>query len=327
MTLPVPLRRCAPLVLFFLVAFASLGCVRGAERTDLDAGSAARVPKLAAKIHAAPLSDRFVQASALFLGTTYRDGPLGEGDAGGPDPDPRVDFSAVDCVTYLEQSLALALCGGRDSAAAAPDAFLRVLDRIRYHDGQVGFVQRNHYMMRDWVPANAWLVEDVTDRLAPGAAVTLTHTIDRAKFLRDKGVTPRPGLDDAGPLSMKIVPREAVASVAAAIRSGDLVFWAAKKDGIDVAHTGLAVRDRKGKLRFRHASPKAGKVVEESLADYAAHATFAAGIVVVRLREDAAPPLSSTPPSEAPSPAAAPAAPVTSAAPPAPAPQNPQGSR
>ena len=65
-----------------------------------------------------------------------------------------------------------------------------------------------------WVPANAWLVEDVTDRLAPGAAAPLTHTIDRAKFLRDKGVSPRPGVDDARSLTMQIIPREAVASVA-----------------------------------------------------------------------------------------------------------------
>ena len=163
----------------------------------------------------------------------------------------------------------------------------RLLDRIRYREGHVGFVTRNHYSARDWVPANAWLVEDVTARIAPGVAVEVVRTIDRAKFLTDKGAQPRPGVDDAGPFTMSIIPRESLAAVAAAIASGDLIFWSGKKDGIDVVHTGLAVRDAKGTLLFRHASSKAGKVTEEPFADYASRATFTSGFLVLRLREGA----------------------------------------
>jgi hypothetical protein len=258
----------------------------GAAPADGTRRNAARVPALLARIPAGTLVERFVAASALFLGAAYQDGPLGEGDAGGPDPDPRVDFDRADCVTYLEQSLALALCAGGDSAAA-PDAFLRALDRIRYRDGEVAFAARNHYMERDWASANAWLVEDVTERTAPGGTVELTRTIDRAQFLREKGAEPRPGVDDAAPLSMRAVPRESAGAVAPAIRSGDLIFWTGRKDGIDVVHTGLAVRDASGALLFRHASSTAGKVTEQPFADYAAHATFASGFLVLRLREDA----------------------------------------
>jgi hypothetical protein len=279
-----------------LLLVALVSCARGAERAAPapPAGSAAPPPAapsatperwraLAARLRGASLADRFVEASALFLGVPYHDGPLGEGDAGGPDPDPRVDLDRADCVTYLEQSLALALCG--DAAADAPvDPFLAALDRIRYRDGVVGFASRNHYMSLDWIPANAWLLEDVTERVAPAAAVDATRRIDRAAFLRERGVEPRPGLDDPRDVTRRIVPREAVAAAAPAIASGDLVFWAGRKDGILVVHTGLAVRDASGALLFRHASSKAGKVAEEPLADYAARATFSAGFLVLRLR-------------------------------------------
>jgi hypothetical protein len=53
-----------------------------------------------------------------------------------------------------------------------------------------------------------------------------------------------------------------------------------------VVHTGLAVRSAAGELLFRHGSSRAGKVVEESFADYAAAATFALGFVVLRIRDE-----------------------------------------
>jgi hypothetical protein len=83
------------------------------------------------KLRAPDLVDRFVEASRLLIGIPYAGGPLGEGDVGGPDPDPRVDLSRADCVTYLEESLALAL-----SARRTESDFLRILDAIRYENGR-----------------------------------------------------------------------------------------------------------------------------------------------------------------------------------------------
>lgn len=252
-------------------------------------GDLARWPALAARLDAATLAGRFVQASALFLGTKYDGGPLGEGDAGGPDPDPRVCFDRVDCVTYLEQCLALALCREAGRSVPMRDPYLATLDRIRYRDGVVDYADRNHFTSLDWMPANAWLVEDVTARVGGDAVVPVTRTIDRAAFLREHGVEPRPGRDDARTITMSMIPRAKAQAVSPAIESGDLVFWAGKKDGILIVHTGLAVRRADGVLLFRHASSKAGAVTEEPLADYAAAATFTTGFLVLRLREGATP--------------------------------------
>jgi N-acetylmuramoyl-L-alanine amidase-like len=224
---------------------------------------------------------RFLEASLAMLGTPYGNGPLGEGEGAAIDTDPRVDFDRVDCVTYLEQALALAVTTDRTGP------FLANLDAIRYAGGRVDYADRNHYMVTDWIPANDWLLEDVTARVAGEHAATVTRTIDRAAFLHEHGAEARPGVDDAVERTLTYVPREALADVADAIRAGDLVFWVGKADGIFVVHTGLAARDADGRLLFRHGSSRAGHVLDESLADYAATAKFALGFLVLRLREDA----------------------------------------
>lgn len=229
--------------------------------------------------------DRFVAATAFFLGTEYVNGPLGEGEAGGPDPDPRVDFGHADCVTYLEQSLAVALAG-----SAGEEEFLRALDAVRYREGRVSFPERNHYMVADWIPANDWLVEDVTARVAPGRTRKVERTIDRAAFLREQGVEPRPGRDEARTYAIDIVPRGELAAVTDGIENGDLVFWVGRREGIFVVHTGLAVRDDEGSLLFRHGSSKAGRALDEPFAEYNERATFADGFLVLRLRDIDSPP-------------------------------------
>jgi hypothetical protein len=235
------------------------------------------------------LVDRFVAASALLLGTPYVNGPLGEGDAGGPDPEPRFDLERADCVTYLEESLALAL-----TAPKSDDDYIPILDAIRYRDGQVSFPSRNHFTALDWVPANAWLLEDVTAKVAKGRTTSIQKTIDRASFLRQHGAEPRPGVDEAAQLRLDALQLGGIAAADSALRSGDLVLWVSKKEGIDIAHTGMIVRDAQGTLIHRHASSKAGMAVDEPLLDYAARAaSFSDGIVVLRLKPDAEPPQSS----------------------------------
>jgi hypothetical protein len=236
------------------------------------------------KLRSPDLVDRFVEASRLLLGIPYANGPLGEGDVGGPDPDPRVDLTRADCVTYLEESLALAL-----SARRSEEDFLRILDAIRYRNGEVGFVTRNHFTMRDWVPANKWLLDDVTASVGEGHTETVRKTIDRASFLLNQGATPREEVDDPNTIEFAMIPTGKVGACAERLRTGDLVLWVAKKDGLDIAHTALLVRDPKdGTLLQRHASSRAGKVTDEPFAAYGERATFALGIVVLRVVPEAA---------------------------------------
>ncbi len=247
-----------------------------------DPGEAMGWRELAVRVRGKTPAERFVSASALFLGTPYFNGPLGEGDGADVDPDPRVDFRRVDCVTYLEQALALALVDPRGNDAD----YLTMLDRIRYEAGTVDYVHRNHYMVRDWVPANAWLLRDVTAEVGGDAVRTLTRTIDRETFLRDAGATPRPGVDDARPIEQGVIPGEALAAVQARVLPGDLILWVGEVEGIFSLHTGLAVRDEAGTLLFRHGSSKAERVLDESFTGYAERrAKFVPYFVVLRLHD------------------------------------------
>ena len=231
----------------------------------------------------AGVRDRFLAATERMLGTPYENGPLGEGEAGGLDPDPRVDFSRADCGTYQEQGLALALAP--PAAAGQDDVRLAARDAIRYRDGQVDFAARNHYMVADWIPANGWLLRDVTAEVAGDRLVEERRTIDRAEFLRGQGAEPLPGRDDAREIAVGVVPVDAIAEVDPNLAAGDLVLWVGGVDGIFVLHTGLAVRGRSGELMFRHASSRAGTAIEEPFADYAASKSFR-GFLLLRLRDE-----------------------------------------
>jgi hypothetical protein len=239
------------------------------------------------KLSQSDLVARFVEASRLLLGVPYVNGPLGEGDVGGPDPEPRYDLTRADCVTFLEESLALALTAPRSDRSYVP-----ILDAIRYHDGKVGFASRNHYMVLDWIPSNSWLLEDVTDDVvSDGHTRKIEKAIDRAAFLRDHGVEPRPGIDKLEKVEIEMIPIDDVRAAEAGLHSGDLVMWVAKKEGIDIAHTGMVVRAKDGSLIHRHGSSKAGVSLDEPFFDYATRvSTVFEGIMVLRLKPKAEPP-------------------------------------
>jgi hypothetical protein len=75
------------------------------------------------ELEALPFLDRVVAASGKFLGTPYLESPLGEGE--GPDPDPQERYDAVDCLTFVEETLALSLASSAEEVPA-------ILSDVRY---------------------------------------------------------------------------------------------------------------------------------------------------------------------------------------------------
>jgi hypothetical protein len=91
-----------------------------------------------------PLPSRLLAVSERFLGTPYGFSPLGEGQ--GKDPDPLIRFDLVDCLSYVEETIALAL-------ARTPDQVDPLLAALRYQK-QVQYEDRNHLMEAQWLPSN-----------------------------------------------------------------------------------------------------------------------------------------------------------------------------
>ena len=77
-----------------------------------------------------------------FIGAPYINSPLGEEVA--PDTDPLIRFDAFDCTTFVETVLA--------------NGDVDKLNRIRYQDGNIGFLNRNHFIESDWLQNNSDIV-------------------------------------------------------------------------------------------------------------------------------------------------------------------------
>jgi hypothetical protein len=64
--------------------------------------------------------------------------------------------------------------------------FMLLLQRIRYRDGRLGVITRNHYTEADWNVSNRWLIKDITGKIAGKRAVKFKQKIDRTRFFKKR---------------------------------------------------------------------------------------------------------------------------------------------
>lgn len=218
-------------------------------------------------------TERVVLLARKNIGQPYRLSLLGEYPFELRDADPMVCLSASDCVTFVEQTYAMAL--SEDWAS-----FFRMLQRIRYKDGQVGLLTRNHFTEADWNVNNAWLFEDVTEALSGGAAEPLRVRVDRAGFFAPYGIgqgLPVEVFEDT------YLPRGKLAAALDGLRDGDVVqIVRGEASAPFVGHIGLIVHDGEGGISILHSGRP--RVREEPLVDYVAGHPKVLGLKVLRLR-------------------------------------------
>src|SRR5690606_21862905 len=115
----------------------------GAQETAWSRMNAGARAEALASVADRPLKERLVSLSAHFLGARYVLSPLGAGR--GQDADPLFHAEAADCLTFVEQSLALAYSG-------SPGDVLSELTRLRYSDEGPSYASRLHLMEAQWIP-------------------------------------------------------------------------------------------------------------------------------------------------------------------------------
>lgn len=223
---------------------------------------------------------RLASVANRSLGTPYAGGPLGEGPDGKYDQDPLVDFGRVDCVTFVEQSLALAISSSHDEA-------VQRLQGIRYKEGKISFETRNHFMISDWVANNRFCQDMSQDLGTPTAHVS--RTISRRDYF-PKVKAPELGQDTPDQvITLAYVPTARAADAESRLPSPALIVFIGKIDWLFALHCGLYVRDEHGKGQLIHASSKAESVVAVSLADYLKDSDRYLGFTAYALRDPAAP--------------------------------------
>ena len=191
--------------------------------------------------------------SENFLGTPYAENTLGGGS--GQKEELTVDLSGLDCFTYIDYVESLRLSGSFGESKEK-------LAKIRYKDGAVQWERRKHFFS-DWVNGDDKNAHDATREIGGDATETLTKELNRktdgSLWLPDLAVVKRE--IDYIP-SQKISPQ-----ILQAIKTGDYIGIYSDKDGLDVSHTGIAVK-KDGGVYLRHASSVHKKVLDEELAVY-----------------------------------------------------------
>lgn len=222
-------------------------------------------------LDALPLGETIAQLGTSFLGTKYTPGTL---EVPGPER-LVINLRELDCVTFVENTLALArlVRAGEDDF----DAFRAELRRIRYRGGVLdGYPSRLHYFS-DWIAdaEQKGLVRDVTRELGgvrdtePLDFMSTNRDAYRQLAQADATGESRSNLAAIREIEARIsarpryyIPQERIAEAAPHIRSGDIIGATSSVEGLDVAHTGIALWIE-GELHLLHA-PLVGKSVEIS---------------------------------------------------------------
>ncbi len=116
------------------------------------------------------------------------------------------------------------------------EAFEKPVQEIRYKNSQIGFETRNHYFTQ-WINNNQkYLFNPIRDNCA-------TKSFDKAN---------------------QEIAKVCWTDNLSKLENGDFVGFYSEKENLDVSHVGIIVF-KNNEVWLRHASPKAGKVIDEKL--------------------------------------------------------------
>jgi hypothetical protein len=124
------------------------------------------------------MASRIDAISSYWLNQPYKLSALGEGEQGRYDQAPLYRVDAFDCETYVDTVLAAALA--KDSTT-----FKQCIRRIRYREGRISFLTRNHFTCLDWNTNNHRqgylkdITRDIYDKQHQPIAQTATALINK----------------------------------------------------------------------------------------------------------------------------------------------------
>ena len=204
---------------------------------------------------------RVLHLARKNIGQPYEIYLLGEGPYELYDPDPMYCLEKSDCVTFVEHTYAMAL--SRDWPT-----FFKTLQRLRYKDGKVGMLTRNHESVADWDPNNGWLFDEITAKLGGGTKTVPMHLVWKPKdFFARWGIGQ--DLKDVTVESVYI-PADNVSSILPELKDGDVVHIVRGNAKVQyVGHFGIVAHGPKGEVNMIHSAEPA--VREQGILDFIEH--------------------------------------------------------
>ncbi|TVP77530.1 MAG: DUF1460 domain-containing protein [Gemmatimonadales bacterium] len=229
----------------------------------------------AQRLESLPTGEVMAILSATFVGAPYEPGTLelpGEERL-------VVNLRTFDCVTLVEHALVLARLAADpavdpDNEDAFGQAYRTELTDLRYRGGQIdGYPSRLHYFS-EWIEqaTDRGVLRDVTEEVAASAGALemddrpIHFMTSNPQAYRQLDEDPAL-LDDIRAVEERLsavprpfIPQDRIAQVEDGIENGDILAAVSSVDGLDIAHTGLALR-HEGRLHMIHA-PLVGDSVE-----------------------------------------------------------------
>ncbi|MDR2292773.1 MAG: DUF1460 domain-containing protein [Prevotellaceae bacterium] len=201
-----------------------------------------------------------------------------------------VNFLELDCTTFVENVVVLATLA--KTSQTDFEAYLQQLKNFRYRNGKVdGYASRIHYFS-DWIVTNEarGFVKNVTKEIGGEPYVKtinyMTQNSEKYPRLADRQTFDKIKLSEENLNRHKhyYVPKTKVAEIEKNIQEGDLIAITCNTEGLDITHTGLAVRQN-GRIHLMHASMSGKKVMisDEPLHDYLAKNSRNTGIMIARV--------------------------------------------
>ncbi len=202
-----------------------------------------------------------------------------------------INLQGLDCTTFVENVIAFSLMlkNNQDNF----DNYTHYLQKIRYKDGILdGYASRLHYFS-DWIANNEKkeIIKNITgdiggEKLKKNINFMSTHRElypflkDDQNFNRIKEAEMNMNQSD-----FYYLPKDQIKDNENLINSGDIIAITTAVKGLDVSHTGIAIRLASGRIHLLHASTK-GKVLisEVPLAAYLQKSKNNTGIIVNRIQ-------------------------------------------
>lgn len=276
------------LLFSFLFLFASNGFAQTIyTQKDVDVCTSKFKFAIDQKLSSLPINQVIVEIGKSFIGTDYVANTLEKGD----EEKLVINLTGLDCYIFLETSLSFARCikNGKTSF----EDYQKEVTNLRYRDGKIKeYPSRLHYFS-DWIydMNKRGIVKDITKEIGgkpydKKINFMSTH-VDSYKQLKNNPKFVEDIVKIENEISSRkyfYIPQEEIELADGKIQSGDIIGISSGVEGLDIAHTGIAIRMDDGLIHFMHA-PIVGKkvqITEKPLGDYIKGNKKQTGIMVLR---------------------------------------------
>jgi Protein of unknown function (DUF1460) len=228
------------------------------------------------------LTETLITVAHSFEGTPYASNTLEkEGEEALV-----INLRELDCVTFIENTLALALTKQKNGNF---DQYKQFLTQLRYRNGRInGYPSRLHYFTDALHEAetNGYLT-DVTQKIGgiPYKKTISAMSSNPSSLKNPQEIQQIIAAEvDINQRKAYFIPKNNLRAAEKFIQTGDIIATTAAAQGMDVTHTGFVIL-KKGRVHFLHASYNFKKVMltAEPLVDYMAKKKSQSGVIVYRV--------------------------------------------